>query len=229
MSFCEAGTVKIPKHYIVGLTLIISIVGCNQNEQVRNAANAEATKLIEHANSEADAKERAREIMRNAERVAEEKSEAERRKLEGWSYRQQVDEMTGEVTEFATVDAQNALKLGFPSTGQGIGSLMLRARKKEGETVIFIMPTGHITCDRPCRLRVRFDDRPVQSFEGALPRGQERQSIAIFPSNKFIAELKRSTRVRVEATYYRRGPGISDFNVEGLEWGKKKLTYGPRT
>ena len=229
MSFCNVRTAKTTNRYIVGLSLIFMIVGCNQNELARNAASAEAAKLIAQANSEADSKVRAREIIRNAEKVAEEKSEAERRKLEGWSYRQQIDEMTGGVTEFATVDAQNALKLAFPSTGLGIGSLMLRARKREGETVIFVMPTAQITCDDPCRLRVRFDDRPVQSFEGALPRGQGRESIAIFPSNKFIAELKKSTRVRVEATYYRHGPRISDFNVQGLEWGKKKLTYGPRT
>ena len=210
MYFHNVATATKTKRHIFVIFIMFSIVGCNQNEVVREAAKEEAAKLREHAILEADARGRAREIIQNAESAAVGKIEIERKKSAGWSYRQQTDEMTGSISEFATIPAQNSLKLAFSSNGSGIGSLMLRGRKKEGDTVIFVMATAQIICNDPCKLRVRFDDRPVQFFEGALPRSQSRESIAIFPSNKFIAELKKSTRVRVEATYYRHGSGVSE-------------------
>lgn len=82
-----------------------------------------------------------------------------------WDYNTSEDTMSGKMTELASLMSTKSLHLSFPYNGTNYGYLIVRQHPQYGLGVIVEVDKGQILCGiYTCKLKVRFDDGPVQTF-----------------------------------------------------------------
>lgn len=129
-----------------------------------------------------------------------------------WRYEDEVDQMSGKPIGIARVTSENILNFDPPYSGDTYSFLMIRKTGKRND-VMFSVSNGQIVCMMRCRISVRFDDRAPITFDAAPPSDYSAKAVFLSPEAKFVSELKRSKKVRVEVTYYSSGARISEFDT----------------
>ena len=136
-----------------------------------------------------------------------------------WTYNEQKDEMRGTVTKTARVTSSNEVNLQFPY-GTVSGYIEVRKRPSDGLNVMFLVDEGQILCDSfsDGHVSVKFDDQPIKRYgcDGA----SDGSSDIAFLSNEtgFLASLKKSKKVIIEAEFYQQGNQQFVFDTAGLDW-----------
>lgn len=134
-----------------------------------------------------------------------------------WRYRSDKDDM-GRKRSFAEVASVNAVNFEFPYAGEQHASLMLR-KNHGGTNVLLIVERGQFLCDfRGCSVSVKFDDGPIVEYSASEPEDHKTTILFLEPEGRFIANLKKASVVRIEATFYQQGPRTFQFPVKGLDW-----------
>jgi hypothetical protein len=136
-----------------------------------------------------------------------------------WTYTSQKDEMRGETTREAILQAEGSLSLDFPY-GEQRPEIRIRQSPKFGFDILFGVPSGQIMCHSfgSTHLSIKFDDGPVERF-GCTDSSDGSSNYVFLTSPKpFLAKLRKSSRVIVEAEFFQNGLQQSTFDSGNLVW-----------
>jgi TonB family protein len=136
-----------------------------------------------------------------------------------WTYTQDKDVMRGTTTYFARLQSDNALQFAFPYSGGARGALYVR--DKLGElNILLTMDKGQFLCSEfsDDTVAVKFDDGPVEEFTCSDAADGSTAVIFIEPEEKFLAELRTSTRLILEAPFFQEGRKQLTFQTRGIRW-----------
>ena len=160
--------------------------------------------------------------------TSEEKAEAERlyqqneiEKRENalpdsnWVYHEQIDEMTGEKSFYATCTSRNKVEFGSPY--QGGSRLDLTIRNSEKRNLVMIrISEGLIQSDRT--VRIKFDEKKPINCSYQFPSDGSSDVIFINDANKIIQHTKTADSAMVEVPFYQEGSRIFYFKFDKLNW-----------
>ena len=136
-----------------------------------------------------------------------------------WRYNEQKDEMRGATSRFAELDAQNTINLDFPY-GEQRGHIIVRQSPQFGFDLLVGVPSGQIMCNSfsNSRINVKFDDGPIERFGCTDASDGTSNMVFVQNSRGFLAKLKKSGKVVVEAEFFQNGMQQMVFNSAGLKW-----------
>lgn len=139
-----------------------------------------------------------------------------------WEYEDQVDPMSSKPTRLAWITSTNSLALEFPYGGENRGHLMVRQHHRYGLDVIFRVDKGQMPCRpqiSPCRVLVRFDDKPPASFDGLGPEDHDSRVIFLRDAQRFIRAAEGAKTIKVQKTFFRNGDQVLEFRTHApLKW-----------
>jgi hypothetical protein len=136
-----------------------------------------------------------------------------------WYYSESKDEMRGETTYYAQLEGTNTLSLGFPY-GDQKGKVLVRKSPQFGFDVLVGVDSGQILCNSysNSHINVKFDDGPIRRFGCNDASDGTNNMIFVEGAKGFLASLKKSTTMVVEAEFYQNGMQQMTFNTAGLKW-----------
>lgn len=136
-----------------------------------------------------------------------------------WSYSEQKDEMRGAVTRFAELDAENTIQLDFPY-GEQRGRMLVRQSPQFGFDILVGVPSGQIMCHSfsNSRINVKFDDGPIERFACTDASDGTNNMVFVRNARGFLAKLKKSERVVIEAEFFQNGMQQMVFETANLKW-----------
>lgn len=136
-----------------------------------------------------------------------------------WKYRYQIDPMGRGVTHYADTRTVEAFELASPYGKPQHATLQVRGMKGRSLDVLLLIERGQFNCriDR-CEVLVRFDDGKPVKYSAAPPSDHSSDAVFINSEPRFLAALKKSTRVRIEAELFRQGSRVFEFKTAGLNW-----------
>jgi hypothetical protein len=73
-----------------------------------------------------------------------------------------------------------------------------------------------------CQLLVRFDDAPAVPFAATQAPDGSTIGVIIQSESKFLTSLRSSSRVKIEATFFKEGSRVLEFATQGLNWETTK-------
>lgn len=201
----------------IGIAITLALGGCNQSETKNSNSFPVGTTMedLKAQSAKIAALQEKQEIEKAAKKTENEKLEAER---DRWNYSIDTDKMTENETKTASISSENSFNFAFPYAGENYGNLLIRQRVKGDLSVMFYVSKGQIICMPSCSVKVRFDNKPLMRFSANLPADYSSDTIFLSPASKFLAELKKSKRVFVQATYYAEGSQVSEFKTERFIW-----------
>jgi hypothetical protein len=136
-----------------------------------------------------------------------------------WVYSTDKDEMRGQETRYATVVSDNTVDLSFPY-GEVSGKITVRHRPSDGLNVMFRVDQGQILCNNftSSHVSVKFDDNPIKRYECTGTSDGSSETAFIEASSGFLAQLKKSKKVIIEAEFFQKGTQQFTFQTAGLVW-----------
>jgi hypothetical protein len=139
-----------------------------------------------------------------------------------WEYENQVDPMTSKPTRIAWMTSTNSLELDFPYQGENRGHLMVRQHERHGLDVILQVDKGQMPCRpqiSPCRVLVRFDDKPPVTFNAVGPEDNDSRAIFLRDAKRFIRAAEGARTIKVQKTFFRNGDQVLEFRTHApLKW-----------
>ena len=136
-----------------------------------------------------------------------------------WSYSKEKDEMRGGETRYAQVEATDTIKLDFPY-GEQRGRILVRQSPKFGFDILVGVPSGQIICNAytNSHVSVKFDGGPIRRFGCNDASDGSDNMVFIEGAKGFLASLKNSKKVVVEAEFFQNGLQQMTFNTANLKW-----------
>ena len=134
-----------------------------------------------------------------------------------WTYSDTTDKMRGTTTKLAEITSDNQLAFGFPYKG---GYTSLTVRRTGAKLDAFIQIDGQFTCTDYTgdSVAVKFDDSPVVNYPCAEADDGTTGILFINNTSKFVARLKTSHHVTIEAPFYQEGRQQIEFTSSGLQF-----------
>lgn len=137
-----------------------------------------------------------------------------------WTVSHSTDAMADGGVTNACAESVNDVAQSFPYKTAPM-LLCLRKHPRYGQDVtIRLLGGGQFLCTSydGCTVRVRFDDGAAQAFSAAEPADHSSDVLFISNDARFIAALKRSKRVTIEASLFQQGAPSAAFENTGLDW-----------
>lgn len=177
-----------------------------------DARGGRAQWIVKNFPDSAEAK-RANELLP----VFEEQAKQERIGRQ-WYYGSSDDGMSEKKVHYARVESTNSFEFGFPYQGAQHARLTVRRHPRWGNDVIFTIERGQILCHSfsGCPVKVRFDDGPVQTYQGNEPEDNSSDTVFIPGHAGFVSKLGKAKKLRIEVNVYHEGTLTAEFNVEGF-------------
>ncbi|ANP47796.1 hypothetical protein [Candidatus Viadribacter manganicus] len=141
-----------------------------------------------------------------------------------WVYTSDVDEMSDQRISHACTMSTNIIQLEFPYPAQRV-TLCVRQHPRWGQDVIVRLERGGqflCTSYRACTVRVRFDEGEASAYSALEPSDNSSDAIFIQNDARFIANLRRSSRVIVEANFFQAGAQRMNFDTSQFEWPRRE-------
>jgi hypothetical protein len=136
-----------------------------------------------------------------------------------WEYQESTDELTRQRSKSAMVNSTNVLEFEFPYSGKQRGQLTVRTHPRYGQDVIISVTKGQFLCGvESCLINVRFDEGNIQQYAVSEPDDHSTTSLFIQNRAQFLANVRRSKTVRIEAQFFQSGTRVLEFAVDGLKW-----------
>lgn len=137
-----------------------------------------------------------------------------------WDYTSDSDEMSDSRISHACTSSTNTVSLGWPYETQRV-TLCIRQHPRWGQDAIVRLERGGqflCTSYGGCTVRVRFDDGEAAAYSASEPSDNSTDTLFISNDARFIGNLRRSSRVIIEANFYQAGAQLMSFETERLEW-----------
>jgi hypothetical protein len=137
-----------------------------------------------------------------------------------WEYSTTTDKLDGSVAKLASLRSANTLSFEFPyNKADNRGRLLIRQGKKSGLNVMLLVDHGQFLCSSyDCRVRVRFDDYPPETWTGSGPTDHSSKTIFFNNEAAFLTKLRKAKRVKIEPSFYQVSGVVLDFKVDSLVW-----------
>jgi hypothetical protein len=137
-----------------------------------------------------------------------------------WTYGKSADEMRGTHTHSASLVSDNELAFDFPYNGGSSGTLSLRSGDRSGLNVILRMEKGQFLCNEYGHptVSVKFDNGPVRKFGCSESNDNAAGVLFIDSESRFLAALKHSKKMTIEADFFQEGSRQLKFTTSGLVW-----------
>ncbi len=137
-----------------------------------------------------------------------------------WTYRDDRDPMTDQLTRTACVTSSNLAQLDSPYRPV-TADLCIRQSPRHGSDVfVALNGDGQIICRtyEGCSVQVRFGETPQQSFSATDAADGSSNIVFITNASRFINAAKSADTIRVQVTFYQAGDQVLEFPSKGLEW-----------
>ncbi len=196
-----------------------------QAAEVKRAEAERAAEAKKRAEAERDrqasltSEQRAAEAKKRAdEEAAKKEREAQQLGLR-WSYEESPDEMGRGNIKTAAIRSVNEIQFKFPYQGAQRAWLQLRLHPRYGKDVILSIERGQFLCRiDTCNVTVRFDQGTPQTYTALGPADHSTTVLFIRTYDRFLANLRKSRQVYIEAQFYQEGLRVFEFDVAGLKW-----------
>ena len=165
----------------------------------------------------------AQEILSRIDRYIDAATKAEeretRRAASQWTYYDRKDEMGRGVAKYAEVTSTNELSFHFPYSGEQHATLTIRSHPKHGKDVIVSLARGQFLCAAygGCRISVRFDEGPEQTFTGHGASDGDPKYLFISPYDKFVGQMRKAKKIRIEAEFFQEATRVMQFDVADFD------------
>lgn len=157
---------------------------------------------------------------RIAAEIAAAGSPADQVDFSRWIYTDDRDPMTDRMTRVACVTSTNLVQLSSPYDPVP-ARLCVRSSPRHGlDAYVALMGDGQIICRTysGCSTKVRFGDRPVQTFSATDAADGSSNIMFIVNAARMVEGLKSADVTRVELTLYQDGVQPIEFPTKDLEW-----------
>jgi hypothetical protein len=136
-----------------------------------------------------------------------------------WDYYERKDQMGRGVAKYAEVKSTNELSFQFPYSGAQHATLTIRSHPKHGKDVIVAIERGQFLCASysGCRISVRFDEGAEQTFTGNGASDGNSKYLFISPYEKFVSQMRKAKKVRIEAEFFQEATRVMQFDVAGFD------------
>lgn len=136
-----------------------------------------------------------------------------------WTYSTEKDEMRGGETRYAQLEGSNTIDLDFPY-GEQRGQMLVRQSPQFGFDILVGVRSGQIMCNSfsNSHINVKFDDGPIRRYGCTDASDGSNNMIFVEGANSFLANLKKSKKVVVEAEFFQNGMQQLTFNTANLKW-----------
>ncbi len=137
-----------------------------------------------------------------------------------WSYSEQTDKMRGRTDQFASLDSDNQADFDFPYNGGATLAVQLQKYKSANTEVLLRISKGQFVCHSFTggTVQVKFDNGPLKRFACSDTSDGDTSVIFLRPAGAFIAALKASKTLMVEAEFFQAGSRQFTFTSAGLQW-----------
>lgn len=136
-----------------------------------------------------------------------------------WEMSEKVDEMSGNVNNFAEVYSTNELDFDFPYDGGSSFALILRHMDGNNSICLFSNNAQFdINYDSTDKVQIRIDDKPAVWYSFSESQSDEPGLIFINNTAQLIEELKTGKKLKIQASFFEEGRKIIKFDIEGLVW-----------
>jgi hypothetical protein len=138
-----------------------------------------------------------------------------------WSYGENVDKMSGEVTKWAMADSINKVPMKFPYNGGSEATIIVYEKN-----VKIYISKGQVMCSNysGCTIRVKFDDEKAEDYLAVGPENGQHSYVYLGyaeaggnGAKKFMDKLKTAKKVMVSLEMYQENEPVWEFNVAGLQ------------
>jgi hypothetical protein len=134
-----------------------------------------------------------------------------------WQYQQEEDAMGRGTKYYASLFSLNEIELGFPYQGSQPACLVVRNTPRYGNEVMLIIARGQFASTYTSDyVTVRFDGGPLEKFAITAAANGQSNRVFINEYGRFVNQVLRSSRVLIEATFFRDGARVVEFDVRGL-------------
>jgi hypothetical protein len=137
-----------------------------------------------------------------------------------WKYGENVDKMTGAVTEWAMTDSTNKVPMSFPYNSGSEGTIVVFEKN-----VKIHISKGQVMCSNysGCTIRVKFDDEQPEDYAAVGPDNGQYSHVYLGQADpdgngaeKFMNKLKTAKRVMISVEVFQENSPVWEFNVSGL-------------
>jgi len=136
-----------------------------------------------------------------------------------WSYSEDKDEMGRGTIKYAIVKSMNIVNFDFPYQGEQQATLQLRKHPKHGKDVMLGLDRGQFICGYDgCNVSVKFDSGKIQTFHATPPADHDTKVLFIESHDRLVSAMKKAKTVAIEASFYKQGTRVFEFDVSGLDW-----------
>jgi hypothetical protein len=137
---------------------------------------------------------------------------------ETWTYYVDQDAMRGSKTNYSEIESNNLLYFSPPYEGGGRGTLTIR-RTNGGSDILLRISKGQFICNpfSNNEISAKFDEGGIQHFHCATSSDGDTSVVFVTPERRFLSELKRSSRLVIEVTFFQEGMRQLTFNIRGLK------------
>jgi hypothetical protein len=133
-----------------------------------------------------------------------------------WFYSEHEDEMGRGTNKFADLESLNTVSFGFPYEGEQHAVLHLQRNAKHGLEVWLAVSRGQFTPPGYGQsLSVKFDDGAIQQFPFSVNMDTTNY-IWIGEARRFLGQLRRAKKLKIEAIFWGQGDRVLEFDVHGL-------------
>lgn len=211
--------------FVLGLIVLIVVIkifdGSSSYEERKTKA-------------EVAVQEKVKEETRLASMTPEQKAEAERLKKESalkaeedskrtegliWNYSESEDKMGRGKIKYAIVRSLNKVEFDFPYAGSQRATLHIRKHPEYGNDVMISVEKGQFMCGvSSCNVQVKFGEGKATKYSATEPADNSSTMLFIGDFASFIANLKKSKKVYIEAQFYQEGNRVFEFETSNLKW-----------
>jgi hypothetical protein len=135
-----------------------------------------------------------------------------------WDYSEHKDEMGRGTTKLAYLKSVNAVSFGVPYEGEQHATLVLRKSPKDGNDAILQVERGQFTSSYVQNfVTLRFDKGGLQKFVIGDAADGTGNVLFIRHYDRLVTQLRTAKTLKIEATLYREGSRVFEFDVHGLD------------
>ncbi|WP_122509616.1 hypothetical protein [Pseudomonas viridiflava] len=136
-----------------------------------------------------------------------------------WNYTDSEDNMSGKLVRRAYVLSTNTVDFDFPYSGAQQATLTIRKHPRWGTSVYISIEKGQFVCGYDdCNVRVRFAKDNAKRVSASEPEDHSSTTLFINNEPSFIAQVRKSDKVYIEAGFYQEGNRIFEFDISDFEW-----------
>jgi hypothetical protein len=145
----------------------------------------------------------------------------------GWQYTYSIDKMTSDTIFNACAGANEKLDFKFPYNGGSTATLIVYFSNGFNDLALAVSK-GQFDLDFGVQnVRIRFDNEKPLTVKCQQPVDRSSQLLIFSNTDTLISELRKAKKILVEATFYREGTRIMEFDAGELVW--KHFTVKPKT